>query len=77
MAIYTQERDTAKGYLNVSVVDKNGVSHRVGGIPLLEKSPVARALLKKQEELEEGEVLDLTFESSIRLLGDEQEELDI
>ena len=45
------ERKEADGFLNLSIVDKNGVTHKITAvIPLYEENRVHRALMKKGGE---------------------------
>ena len=45
------ERKEADGFLNLSIVDKNGVTHKITAvIPLYEDNRVHKALLKKGGE---------------------------
>jgi len=76
------EQDPKKvaGYMNISVVDKNGEMHRVGrrGVSLFRTNRVDNSILKKAENLQEGESLELDIRVQVHVSGTEpQEDLDL
>lgn len=67
--------ENIKGYLNISVIAKDGTRHSLSrGIPLSELRKVDRSLLAAAEA--QGDNLELTLEGSVHILGKDQETIE-
>lgn len=68
--------ENVKGYLNVSVIAKDGTRYSLSrGIPLSTLRKVDRSILAAAEA--RGDDLELTVEASVHILGADQENIEL
>jgi hypothetical protein len=68
----------ADAWLNLSVTDKNGKAHKLGGIPLHRGHQITEALLAKSGvKVGENKDIDLEITANIALVDHEPKQLEL